>query len=388
MRAFALSFSLALVLASGSLAASPAPAEQQKPAKAPSTLWGKYPLGKQKLEPLPKAEPTRAPRAPAPAPAPERAPAQSTQPVSGAESSGGSSIPLWAVLLGALALSCVLGLAGESFVRRAKHLFRPPKGYEISVPEELPLELPVERADDAPPPLPPSSPKPERAGVSLDASVHRLREAAAALGYEDQKLKAVVEAVTVSGEWRPLAIATVLSSWEEQTATVQLARPRGGLSQPEGGMIMGDGYADLGNRVAAVIHAAEEVAARVREEAREEAAAIRRDAETEASVRVEHLTKEAEQLHQKAEKVLAEAEAQARARNEAAEATAARIEAEAIKHQEDLNAAARALEERLQNTLEGLERVSTNAEQVLGPAAKPKSVRKKDGDSSSEALSA
>jgi hypothetical protein len=384
MRAFALSLSLALVLASGSLAASPAPAEQQKPAKAPSTLWGKYPLGKQKLQPLSEAKTTRTPRAPAPA----RAPAESPPPVSGTESGGGASVPLWAVLLGALALSCVLGLAGESLVRRAKHLFRPPRGYEISVPAVLPLELPVERADDAPPPLPPSIPKPDRAGGSLSASVHRLREAAAALGYEDPKLQAVVEAVTVSGEWRPLAIATVLSSWEDQTATVQLARPRGRLSQPEGGMIMGDGYADLGNRVAAVIHAAEEVAARVREEAREEAAAIRRDAETAASVRVEHLTKEAEQLHQKAEKVLAEAEAQARARHEAAEATAARIEAEAIKHQEDLNAAARALEERLQNTLEGLERVSTNAEEVLGPAAKPKSARKKDGTSSSEALSA
>ena len=384
-RAFALSALLALLFSAPSLAASPAPAEPKKPSKPPSSLWGKYPLGNEKLKPLPATR-TPAPvrsRSGTPAPAPAQTP-----PTISSGDAGGTSVPLWAVLLGALALSCVLGLAGESLVGRAKRLVRPPKAYEPAI-----QDAPAERSGDDQAAPEPSSVQPVESyeslsasvGVqpvgsdeSLSASVGRLRAAAAALGYDDPKLQAVVEAVTVSGEWRPLALATVLSSWDEPAAAAQLARPEVSRSQSEGGMNMGDGYADLGNRVAAVLHAAEEVAARIREEALDEATAIRREAEDAATARVEHLTQEAE-------KVLAEAEAQARARREAAEETAARMEAEARKHQEDLNAAARSLEERLQKTLAGLERVSTNAEHVLTSAEQPAA---DDGNSAPQTMSA
>lgn len=381
MKALALSALLALLISAPSMAASPAPAQPKQPAKPPSSLWGKYPLGNEKLKPL--SVPTPRTTTGSRSPAPTRTPTQTSQtpPRSESGGGGGASIPLWAVLLGALALSCVLGLAGESLVGRARRLVRPPKPYELA------QQAPTEPADEyRPPPEPePLTVKPVRAqrDGSLTASVEQLRAAAAGLGYDDPKLQAVVEAVTVSGEWRPLSLATVLASWEEPTATVKRARSEVSRSQSEGGMTMGGGSADLGNRVAAVLHAAEEVAARIREEAREEAAAIRRDAEDAATARVAHLTQEAELLHAKAEEVLAEAEAQARARNEAAEETAARIEAEAIKHQEDLNAAARALEERLQKTLAGLELVSTNAEQVLTSADQAD-----DGNSAPQTLSA
>ena len=380
MRALALSALLALLISAPSLAASPAPAQPKQPAKPPSSLWGKYPLGNEKLKPLSVPTPRTTTGSRSLAPTRTRAQTSQTPPSSESGGGGGASIPLWAVLLGALALSCVLGLAGESLVGRAKRLVRPPKPYELV------QHAPAEPADEyRPPPEPePLSVKPGRvrSDGSLTASVEGLRAAAAGLGYDDPKLQAVVEAVTVSGEWRPLSLATVLASWEEPTA-VKGARSEVSRSQSQGGMIMGSGYADLGHRVAAVLHAAEEVAVRIREEAREEAAAIRRDAEDAATARVAHLTQEAELLHAKAEEVLAEAEAQARARNEAAEETAARIEAEAIKHQDDLNAAARALEERLQTALAGLELVSTNAEQVLTSADQPE-----DGNSGPQTLSA
>lgn len=375
-KALALSTLLALLFSAPSLAASPAPGEPKKPSEPPSSLWGKYPLGNEKLKPLPATRTTAPVRSRSGTPAP--APAE-TPPTISSGDTGGTSVPLWAVLLGALALSCVLGLAGESLVGRAKRLVRPPKAYEPTF-----QDAPAERSDGVQATPEPSGVQPVESDEPLPASVGRLRAAAAALGYDDPKLQAVVEAVTVSGEWRPLALATVLSSWDEPTAAVQFARREVSRSQSEGGMIMGDGYADLGNRVAAVLHAAEEVAARIREEALEEAAAIRREAEDAATARVEHLTQEAEQLHTKAEKALAEAEAQARARHEVAEEAAARMEAEARKHQEDLNAAARSLEERLQKTLAGLERVSTNAEHVLTSADQPAD----DGNSAPQTMSA
>lgn len=374
MRALAISIVLALLVASPALAA-----EGKPPAKPPSALWGKYPLGEQKLQPLPKSN---APAAPSPRTPQSR---QNPPAVSSGDTSG-SSFPLWAVLLGALALSCVLGLAGESIVRRLKLLVRPPKGYETILAEEPEPRRPAEAARELPQaPLPA---RPDLNGASLAVSVSRLEDAVAALGYDDPRLRAVVEAVSVSGEWRPLALATVLSSWDMPATSVQLAPAPQAVSQFEGGMTMGDdGYAaDLANRVAVVLHAAEEVAARIRDEAREEAAEIRRGAEDAAATRIEHLTQEAKELHAKAEKALAEAEAHARTRRDAAEETALRIEAEALKHQAELSEATRSLEERLQNTLAELEHVSSSAEEVLMPAAKPKSTRKKDGPS--EALSA
>jgi hypothetical protein len=166
----------------------------------------------------------------------------------------GTSIPLWAVLLATLALSCVLGLGGESLVGRARRLVRPPRRYESRFGEG-----PAERTDDHQASPPPTSAPPVEDDGSHSASVEQLRQAAA-LWYGAPKLHAVIEPVTTSAEWRPLALATAPPSRDEP-AVATLARPQAPLSQPEGGMTMGDGYAPPGNRVAAVLHAAEEVAA-------------------------------------------------------------------------------------------------------------------------------
>jgi hypothetical protein len=181
------------------------------------------------------------------------APAQRPPTITGGHARG-TSIPLWAVLLATLALSCVLGLGGESLVGRARRLVRPPRRYESRF-----REGPAERTDDHQASPPPTSAPPVEDDGSLSASVKQLRPAAA-LWYEAPKLHAVIEPVTTSGEWRPLALATAPSSRDEPAAAT-LARPQAPLSQPEGGMTMRDGYAAPGNRVAAVLHAAEEVAA-------------------------------------------------------------------------------------------------------------------------------
>jgi cell division septum initiation protein DivIVA len=354
MKRLALSGFLALLITAPNASAAPAPeAARPKPDPVPAELWEKYPIGSETLESQPSlVQPLRRP--------PVRLPAQKAAAIPARAASSGTTVPLWAVLLAALGLSCVLGLAGEGLASRVKQVLRPKRPYKVVD------ESPARRAESVSLPRAAAVPA-AQSEKSLASSLERLRVAAAGIGYEDPKLEAVIDATTTSPEWRPLALATVISSWEE-AAVVPIGHSRAAaFLQPEEGQTT-MGHSDLGNRVAAVLSAAEEVAERIREEAREEAAAITTKAEQAAAERVKALTREAEQLRAKAEKVLAEADAKAKAKREAAEVMARRIEAEALRHQDDLNAAAHSLEERLRTALEGLERVSTEVEHVLAPA--------------------
>lgn len=360
MRRLALSGFLAILIWASSASATPAPeATSPKPDPVPVELWEKYPIGSETLEsqqPLVQPPPRRAP---------VRLPAQNATATPPPAASSGTTVPLWAVLLAALGLSCILGLAGEGLAARVKQVLRPKRPYKGVE------EVPARRAESVSLPRVAATP-PAQSERSLANSLERLRVAAADLGYEDPKLEAVIDATTTSPEWRPLALATVISSWEE-AAVVSMGHSRAAaFLQPEEGQTT-MGHSDLGNRVAAVLSAAEEVAERIREEALEEAAAITRKAEQAATERVKALTREVEQLRAKAEKVLAEADAKAKAKREAAEVMASRIEAEALRHQDDLNAAAHSLEERLRTALEGLERVSSEVEHVLAPAEEAES---------------
>lgn len=280
---------------------------------------------------------------------------------------------------------------------------------------------------------PPPSAQPVEAGRSLSPSVEQLRQAAAALGYEDAKLHAVVEAVTVSLEGRPLALATVPSSWDEP-AVATLARPQGRgrtllstmsnwghlpiaalarRSAPpslptEAGVrnvakmteadLPREGSLGVGDRVGAILAAAEEDAERMRREVHEEAAAIRHQTEkalasgtaeltqvierikSEAVTDARSLRDEAEHYavehlqsaNERAAIVIARAEAKAQARRASAE-EAARLVDETSRRQVALKEAADALEEHLRAGVEerlsaahqGLQNLTNGLEEIL-----------------------
>ena len=325
---------LALVGASLLLvaASSPALAAQSEPPTL-QELWQRYPLGSKKLAPLYRGRPARTPPASrAPAPAEARVP----QPLPAITASKGSgpAVPLWAVLLAALAFSCVLALAGEAIAGRMR---RSAKRLRRRV-------------------VPAAQPLPANEDSLVRAAVERLRAATDALAFQDPKLIAVIDAAGASAEWRPLALSTAVASWDDAEGAGRPLSPTmeeemTELKQPNGnrGCVASGEVAD---RVAAVLLAAEEVAERIRQEAREEASAIRRAAESAASARIQELTQAAREQHEKAEayswdlretsqsyalerrreadaeaeRILADAVAQARAIRSAAEAEAGGID--------------------------------------------------------------
>lgn len=154
----------------------------------------------------------------------------------------------------------------------------------------------------------------------------------------------------------------------------------------------GRGYAELGDRVAAVLQAAEEAAAQIRsdaatsaeqvtrqaeqeskallEQARSEAQRVRVEADTEAKNTREavesYATNHRREAEEKAAKVLSEAESQARASREAAEAMAQRIEESARTLEEEVRDQERMIRGRMQRYLAALRDVSGQIEEVLG----------------------
>jgi hypothetical protein len=154
----------------------------------------------------------------------------------------------------------------------------------------------------------------------------------------------------------------------------------------------GRGYAELGDRVAAVLQAAEEAAEQIRSEANTAAEQVTRQAEQESKALLEQATSEAQRVrleadteakntreavesyatnHRreaevKAAKVLSEAEGQARASREAAEAMAQRIEESARTLEEEVRDQDRMIRGRMQRYLAALRDVSGQIEEVLG----------------------
>jgi type IV secretory pathway VirB10-like protein len=151
-------------------------------------------------------------------------------------------------------------------------------------------------------------------------------------------------------------------------------------------------YAQLGDRVAAVLQAAEEAAQQIRVEARTAAEQMTRQAEQEARsvledsrseaqrVRVEadteakntreavesYATNHRREAEEKAARVLSEAEKQARASREAAEAMSQQIEERARTLEDEVREHERMIRGRMQRYLAALRDVSGQIDEVLG----------------------
>jgi hypothetical protein len=140
-------------------------------------------------------------------------------------------------------------------------------------------------------------------------------------------------------------------------------------------------YAQLGDRVAAVLQAAEEAAEQIHldarsaadellAEAKREAQRVRVEADTEAKNTREavesYATNHRREAEEKAAKALSDAESQARASREAAEAMAKRIEESARTLEEEVREQERMIRGRMQRYLAALRDVSGQIEDVLG----------------------
>jgi hypothetical protein len=122
-------------------------------------------------------------------------------------------------------------------------------------------------------------------------------------------------------------------------------------------------YMQFGDRVAAVLRAAEEAAEQIRADARAAAEQTTRRAEQDATTRLEEARREAEA---QAARLLSDAETQARASREAAEAMVQRIQESARSLEEELGEQERMIRGRMQRYLAALTDVSGRIEAVLG----------------------
>lgn len=157
------------------------------------------------------------------------------------------------------------------------------------------------------------------------------------------------------------------------------------------------GYAEIGERVAGVLSAAETAAEQIRADARLEAEELlrtakvdaeqaRRDAATYDSDTRDAVdtfaTERRREAEQEVQKRLADAEGQARATREAAEQMALRIEEDGRLRGQALRDESRAVEERLKKALVGLRRMTAQLEELVGaPEAS-----QEDGESLADAL--
>jgi cell division septum initiation protein DivIVA len=153
-------------------------------------------------------------------------------------------------------------------------------------------------------------------------------------------------------------------------------------------------YAELGERVAGVLAAAETAATQIREDARasaeeilslarDEAEALRRetaayDADTRAAVE-SYASDRRREVDDEVQKQLADGELQARATRQAAEALARQIESDAKRRGQALRDESRVVEERLQKAAQGLRRMTAGIEELLGAPSG-------DGESLTDAL--
>ncbi len=156
-------------------------------------------------------------------------------------------------------------------------------------------------------------------------------------------------------------------------------------------------YAEIGDRVAGVLSAAEAAAEQIREDARRDAEELLRAANGEAEqVRQEAMaydsdtrgavdtfaTERRREAEQQVQKQLAEAETQARATREAAEQMARQIEEDGRLRGEVLREESRGVEERLKKALVGLRRMTAQLEELVGAPTTAQT----DGESLADAL--
>jgi cell division septum initiation protein DivIVA len=143
-------------------------------------------------------------------------------------------------------------------------------------------------------------------------------------------------------------------------------------------------YADIGERVAGVLSAAEAAANQIREDARADAeeilSAARRDAEDvrreaaayDANSRAavdSYVSEQRRDAEQAVQKQLADGESQARDMRQAAEAVARQIEEAGRQRGQALREESEAVEERLRKALAGFRRVTAELEELVGAQA-------------------
>ena len=144
------------------------------------------------------------------------------------------------------------------------------------------------------------------------------------------------------------------------------------------------GYADIGERVAGVLTAAEVAAHQIRDDAhadaeeivsvaRREAEAISQDAvayDTDTRAAVEsYASDRRREVDEEIQKQRAESETQARATRQAAEAMARQIEEDGRQRGQALRDESKAVEERLKKAVVGLRRMTAEIDELLGTPA-------------------
>lgn len=322
VRAGILTSALSLLLAGAASAADPKP--------TPEELWRSFPLDPAVTTPAPP--PSTSPTRPQPAePAP---PAEAVE--RGGE---GGWKPL---VLGGLAGSLLLVVSGGALLAMRRRRQSPASAPMNREPRELiaeALALAKEAAD-------------------CDMLLHRQR----------------LEGAIAVSERIP---NQVLPTNDETTSAPDDATP---------GKTALSSYAEIGERVAGVLSAAEAAAERIRADARSEAEELvdhaRREAEevrakttaydsdTRAAVE-SYATERRREADQQERKQLADAEVQARATREAAEEMARDIEEAARQRGQALREESRSVEERLQRAVQGLRRMTEQLEELLGASTVP-----------------
>lgn len=187
---------------------------------------------------------------------------------------------------------------------------------------------------------------------------------------------------------RDKGVASVSETADHDTPAAQAKPTTSGSS----------GYAEIGERVAGVLSAAEAASEQIRADARleaedllrnanEEAERMRREAsaydgDTRAAVD-KYATERRREAEQQVQKQLADAEAQARATREAAEEMARKIEEDGIQRGQALRDESREVEERLKKALVGLRRMTVQLEELVGTPVAPQT---DGGESLADAL--
>jgi flagellar biosynthesis GTPase FlhF len=320
-----------------------APAAGSKPPPRPGVLWQQYPLGNKHLTETmaTSSAPTR--------PATERGLGRASVPAapnsSGAGTasgaSGSSGLPIGSVALGTVAAVLVLAGLAALYVRSRRG---------ARVDAEAALAGPL---------------------ASITLAARRLEGRRRARGFEN-----------------------ALPAWEKFNY-----KPRRRAAVTDKTEVPGEAqgarqsHTDVGDRVAGVIRAAEELAEHIRSDAHDEAAQIKRQAEESHAAAMRELAKEQEELRAAAKadaaeiqrtgenyaterrreaeaeatKLISEAEGQARAMREAAEQMAMQIESNALQRREKLEERTEVVETRLRRFQAGLAEISKDLGALLEP---------------------
>jgi hypothetical protein len=306
--------------------------------RPPSELWDEFPL----------EEPTRA-RAPA-SPRSDRV-SRSREPMTVESGDSEVSTNQQLLLLAAIAALALLGPA-VLFGPAVFALVRPRRPARARVAAVVP---PAYR----PPRLRATVPSRDRstfvaqqralllAAMRGPGTTQARVQAARAIAIEALELN-MVSSENAEGRLEPVEENTVRPAVEGDNARDTAVEDESALSD----------VTQLGDRVAAVLRAAEEAAEQIRTDAQAAAERITSQAEHDAKARLEESRREAV-------RVLSDAETQARASREAAEAMVQRIQESARSLEEEVREQERMIRGRMQRYLAGLRDVSGQIETVL-----------------------